>query len=206
MSVLVLIPARGGSKRLPGKNLRTVGGRTLVGHAVSCGQEFYHGRDGFVAGAVMCDTDSKEIAAVAAAWGARVPFMREPEFSGDSTTSAESVVRFIERLGDAQFDVVVLLQPTSPLRQFRDVMACWEASCGGAFPSWTVNEEGLPNGAVYVMPTKDLIAGMTFTPSNADLPGSVRRLTVAMPPERSIDINTAEDLAEAERLWRLQHG
>lgn len=196
MSVLVLIPARGGSKRLPGKNLRWVGGRSLVAHAVRCGLEFL--REANLSGAVMCDTDCKLIASEARVHGANVPWLREPDFARDRTKSAATVERTLERLAvaDRSYAAIVLLQPTSPLRTVEDVIDVWRAE--GAARLSVNDATGEPNGAAYAIEAAELRAEGTFEPPHATL--------VSMPPERSIDINTVEDLAEAERLWRLQHG
>lgn len=199
MTTLVLIPARGGSKRLPGKNLRTVGGVSLVGHAVRCGLAFLRTAD--IVGAVMCDTDSGLIRAEAKYHGANVPFLREREYAQDDTSSADTVIRTLDRLAEVgkTFERVVLLQPTSPLRTVDDVTAChrvWQDMMG--MNAITVNAStGQPNGAVYVTWTDNLRSTRSFLGQCT---------THAMPPERSIDINTAEDLAEAERLWKVQHG
>lgn len=198
MSTLVLIPARGGSKRLPGKNLRTVGGVSLVGHATRCGVEY--AQQHWEACRVICDTDSEEIAEEAKRHGAEVPFLREPDFAQDGTTSAATVIRMLERLGADDWDVVTLLQPTSPLRTAEDVRGtrgAWGEMMGVTTFSATTGSS-VPNGAVYVIWAIELRRERSFTGGWGS--------RYAMPPERSIDINTAEDLAEAERLWRLQHG
>lgn len=196
MSVLVLIPARGGSKRLPGKNLRTVGGVSLVGHAVRCGLEFVDEAE-FVEATVMCDTDSEAIAEEAKRYGAWVPFLREPEYALDGTSSAESVIRTLQRLGTDDFTTLVLLQPTSPLRSVRDVVECWSEYDYDWRTMTVAHATGRENGAVYVTSVYELRASLSF---------QWRAHPVGMATRRSIDINTAEDLAEAERLWSLQHG
>jgi len=198
MSTLVLIPARGGSKRLPSKNLRTVGGVPLVGHAVRCGVEY--AQQHWEPCRVICDTDSEEIAEEAKRHGAEIPFLREAEFAQDGTSSAATIIRTLERLGADDWSVVTLLQPTSPLRTVEDVRGTrgvWGEMMGVTTFSVTAGTPN-PNGAVYVIWAIELRKERSFTG------GWCSRY--AMPPERSIDINNAEDLAEAERLWRMQHG
>jgi CMP-N-acetylneuraminic acid synthetase len=135
MSVLIVVPARGGSKGLPGKNLRGVAGVSLVARAVFAGRGFAQqaGLDALV----FVDTDSPEIAAEGRAWGAAVPFLRPPELAADTTATADSVLHAAQRLIDAghAIDVIVLLQPTSPLRTADDIRACWEAFDAAAVPS-----------------------------------------------------------------------
>lgn len=204
MTVLVLIPARGGSKRLPGKNLRTVGGVSLVGHAVRCA-ESWRKDYGPSRALTMCDTDSEEIAVEAKRYGATVPFLREPEYAQDDTTSEMSTIRFLDRLSESMTipDTVVLLQPTSPLRDARDVEEAWkrfQVIEHQAVTTVSIGDSARANGAVYIVTARWLLQGNGFA-SETD-----PKCRSYMSTARSIDINTAEDLAEAERLWSLQHG
>src|SRR5688572_26196816 len=124
--VLVVVPARGGSKGLPGKNLREVGGVSLTGRAVQVGLAFLSERA--LWGQMFVDTDATDIAAEGIRWGAEVPFLRPPELAADATPMADNVLHAVDRfaaLGRVH-DVVVLLQPTSPLRTAGDVVACWD--------------------------------------------------------------------------------
>ena len=111
MSTLAIIPARGGSKGVPGKNIRPIAGLPLIAWSIRQAKA--------VPGIahVLVSTDSEEIAAVARAHGAEVPFLRPANLALD-TTPTEPVMRhaldwYAER-GDVS--TVVLLQPTSPLR------------------------------------------------------------------------------------------
>ena len=108
MTVLGLIPARGGSKGIPGKNLASVAGRPLL--AWTCAAATESAR----LDRVVCSTDSDEIAAAAAACGVEAPFRRPAELSGDETPMLDVVRDALARFEDVS--VVVLLQPTSPLR------------------------------------------------------------------------------------------
>ncbi len=109
MEILGLVPARGGSKGIPGKNLAQVGGRTLLERACAAGLASE------TVTRVVVSTDSEEIAEAAAAAGAEVPFLRPEELSRDETPMLEVLVHALDALGDP--DGVVLLQPTSPLRR-----------------------------------------------------------------------------------------
>lgn len=232
MSVLCLIPARGGSKGLPGKNLRTVGGISLVGRAVLAARRFV--RDAGLADArVLVDTDSPEIAREGRAWGALVPFLRPAELAADDTSTLESTLAVLDRLAaeGAEVRTVVLLQPTSPLRTAEDVAACWEVFDPAERPSvasvtptphpvelalrlgpgggveWREprsdggarRQECEPahwlSGAVYVNTVESLREHRAFV-----VPGLTRG--VELPPERSVDVDTAAELALAEALLR----
>lgn len=107
-----MIPARGGSKGVPGKNLREVGGEPLIVHAVRTGEEAAH------LDLVVVSTDDDEIARVATSAGARV-LMRPSDLATDEAPVAPVLMHALteaESDGHGPFDVVVLLQPTSPLR------------------------------------------------------------------------------------------
>lgn len=111
---LCLIPARGGSKGIPRKNLRLVGGKPLIVWTVE--QALAVISTGPLD--VVVSTDDDEIAKVASDAGAEVPFLRPPELAQDTTPTEPVVVHAIEQLTalGRRPDVVMLLQPTSPLR------------------------------------------------------------------------------------------
>jgi len=93
--ILFLVPARGGSRRVPAKNLRPVGGVPLVGLAVRRALA----AAALVAGgphAVVCSTDDETIAATAAAWGAEVPFRRPPPLATSEASSADVAVHALD--------------------------------------------------------------------------------------------------------------
>ncbi len=112
MSILAIIPARGGSKGVPGKNIRNIAGLPLIAWSIR------QAKDVAAIGHVVVSTDSEEIAAVAREHGAEVPFLRPARLAED-TTPTEPVMRhaldwYTEQGSD--ISAVVLLQPTSPLR------------------------------------------------------------------------------------------
>jgi CMP-N,N'-diacetyllegionaminic acid synthase len=118
--VLGLILARGGSKRLPGKNIRQLCGKPLVAWSIESSLA-----SASVARTVV-STDSPEIADAALQHGADVPFLRPASLAGDVSTSADAAVHALDWLRDEErqeFDVVVLLEPTSPLRGKHDIDA-----------------------------------------------------------------------------------
>lgn len=115
--VLALVPARGGSKGLPGKNIRKLCGRPLIQWSIDAA------RSSDSVDFVAVSTDSPDIAAVASAAGASVPFLRPEELAGDAASSIDVVIHALDtlaQLGEV-FDVVVLLEPTSPLREASDI-------------------------------------------------------------------------------------
>lgn len=224
---LCLVPARGGSKGLRDKNLRTVGGLTLVARAVLAAREFRR-LAGLADAAIVVDTDSEAIAEEGRRWGAEVPFLRPAELAGDDVATAVSTLAAVERLERAGRTVsdLILLQPTSPLRTGADVLACWRAYDRSRAPSVVslveeahspdlalrLDEAGVvhwrsgaeppsrrqessqafrPSGAVYVVSRELLRREGRFI-----VPGVTRGVVTSR--ERSVDVDTADDLAEAE--------
>jgi CMP-N,N'-diacetyllegionaminic acid synthase len=124
--VLCLVTARGGSKGLPGKNIRPLLGKPLIAWSIDVGLRTPS------ADALVVSTDDEGIAQAARAAGARVPFMRPAELAGDTASSIDVVLHAIDWLAAAgeHYDVVVLLEPTSPLRESADIEAALELMAG----------------------------------------------------------------------------
>lgn len=110
---VALIPARQGSKRVPGKNVRTLGGHPMLAYTIA------GARASGVFDAVMVSTDSEEIARTARHYGAEVPFLRPAEFAGDKSPDIEWVEHTLATLAASgrPFDCFSLLRPTSPFRR-----------------------------------------------------------------------------------------
>jgi CMP-N,N'-diacetyllegionaminic acid synthase len=110
--VLGLIPARGGSKGVPGKNVRLLGGKPLVAHAAAVA------RESGVIDRVLLSTDDVDIADAGRRAGLDVPFLRPASLAADDTPMLPVIQHAVAALGDMGWDaeIVVLLQPTSPLR------------------------------------------------------------------------------------------
>ena len=117
MKALYLIPARGGSKGVPGKNIRLLGGKPLIAHSIGHALEVADRED------VVVSTDSEEIKGAALEVGARVPFLRPAELASDTAGSREVMLHAIDYLSakGENYDTIVLLQPTSPLRDPADI-------------------------------------------------------------------------------------
>ncbi len=110
--VLCIIPARGGSKGIPRKNIIEIDGKPLVAYSIECAKESRY------IDSVVVSTDDEEIAAVSKAWGAEVPFLRPKELAHDTSKTIEAVLFTVDELQKRTciFDILVLLQPTQPLR------------------------------------------------------------------------------------------
>lgn len=228
---LGLVPARGGSKGLPGKNLAQVGGKTLVRRAVEAGLA------GGCCTRLVCSTDDPAIAAEARAAGAEVPFVRPPELSGDDVPGIDVILHALQHI-EAELgrtiDLVIVLQPTSPLRTAADVRATMEAMLAAeppadsavslveateAHPQWLrkiENGMAVPYFDQDAEPARrqDLAAlGRPYRRNGAvyvtrrQVLLSQRRVfgrrcaAYIMPPERSIDIDSQYDLVCAQALW-----
>lgn len=115
--ILAIIPARGGSKGLPGKNIRPLLGKPLIGWTVEAAKHSRYIDDVFVS------TDSREIADVTEKFGVSVPELRPTELASDKATSASVVLYTLDlfRKQGKEFDYFLLLEPTSPLRKPNDL-------------------------------------------------------------------------------------
>lgn len=120
MKVLGLIPARGGSKGVPGKNIRLLGGKPLLAYTAKAALETER------LNRVILSTDDAEIAEIGARCGLEVPFMRPAELAEDTTPTLPVVLHTLMRLEKEgeHYDAVCLLQPTNPLRRAEDIDAC----------------------------------------------------------------------------------
>lgn len=211
MSTLGLIPARGGSKGIPRKNVRVIGGKPLIVWTIDAARQATR------LDRVVVTTDDVEIAAVAAEHGAEVPFLRPAALARDETPGIAPVLHAIDALPG--YDTVVLLQPTSPLRDASDIdnaialaavdtpvvsvtaapHAGWTFAMRsdgildiGDAPVAARRQDQAPfyalNGAIYVANTAMLRVQRTFL--TAQTRGYV------MPAKRSVDIDDDLD-------WRL---
>lgn len=117
-SVLAIIPARGGSKGLPGKNIKSMCGKPLIGWSIEKAKKSCY------LDVILVSTDDQKIADIAEDYGAYVPFLRPTEFSTDEASTYEVIrhaLRYLKDVELKEFDLVVLLEPTSPLREDDDV-------------------------------------------------------------------------------------
>lgn len=124
--VLAVIPARGGSKGVPRKNIRDVGGKPLLAYTIETAVEvrsLFH--------RIIVSTDDEEIAKIGEKYGAEVPFMRPTDLAGDKVKMIpvlQHAVKSIEEMDGIHMDWVMLLQPTAPFRRSEDIRSALEVA------------------------------------------------------------------------------
>jgi N-acylneuraminate cytidylyltransferase len=226
--VLGAIFARGGSKGVPGKNIRPLAGKPLIAYAIEVGKAVA------MIDRVIVSTDSEEIAQVARQYGADVPFMRPPELAGDDAAEIlawKHAVTEFEGFSGQKVDIMVSIPTTSPLREAQDVRMCLqillssqadvvitvsEAHRNPYFNMVTIAQQGdvrlviEPRQAigqrqkapkVYDMTTVAYAIRADFLRDcHSILEGKVR--AVEIPRERALDIDTLFDFELAEFLMR----
>lgn len=121
MSNIAIIPARSGSKGLKDKNIKPLHGKPLLAYSIAAALESR------IFDEVMVSTDSENYARVAREYGAQVPFLRSEELSTDSAGSWDVVREVLKKYAEngQRFDMVTLLQPTSPLRAAKDILGAY---------------------------------------------------------------------------------
>lgn len=120
--MLAVIPARGGSKGVPHKNIRDLDGKPLIAYTIEAAIKSK------VFDKIVVSTDSFEIAEIAQRYGAEVPFIRPKDISGDFSSSDDSVLHAIDyfKRKGKEFEYVCKLQPTSPLRNEKHIMEAYQ--------------------------------------------------------------------------------
>lgn len=221
LKVVGLIPARGGSKGIPQKNIKLIAGKPLIVWTIEAALR------STLLDAVVVSTDDPEIAKIAHQAGALVPFMRPAELAQDTTPGLAPVLHALDQL--PQYGSVLLLQPTSPLRTTDDIDACLGLAAqqhvqsvvsvceAETHPYWTyrlgehqtlepfvstapvARRQDLPkifelNGALYFADAKWLRLNNSFV--------SAETLGYVMTKSRSIDIDTPLDWKFAELLLK----
>jgi N-acylneuraminate cytidylyltransferase len=226
MNVVGLTCARGGSKGLPGKNVKLLAGKPLIGWAVECARLVPR------VSRMLVSTDSEEIAVAARAAGAEVPFMRPAELARDDSPEWmvwQHALRYLRESGGAYPDALLVVPTTAPLRAASDLERCLdEFERGDADVVITVTEANRspyfnmvkenPDGSVglvnppqgivvrrqdappvYDMTTVGYVARPDFVMrSNGLFDGRVRQVLV--PAERALDVDTPLDFRIAECL------
>ena len=224
IKVLAVIPARGGSKGLPGKNIRPLSGKTLIGWSIALANNC-PGID-----RLIVSTEDHEIARIARKLGAEVPFMRPAALATDQAQGIDVVLHAIDwaqRQGEG-FDVLLLLQPTSPLRAREDigdslrmlkegraksvVSVCpaehsplWSNTlpkdhCMKDFIGLDVKNKNRQDSLPFYRLNGAIFAGFfDYIKENKSFFGK-KTFAHIMPPERSVDIDSPLDLDFAEFL------
>ena len=224
--VVAFVFARGGSKGLPGKNLRLFAGKPLIAHAIE------HALAVSRIDRIIVSTDSPDIASVARDYGAEVPFLRPAELAADDSPewlSWRHALKFTQEEMGVLPGAMVAVPVTAPLRRPEDIERCLDLySEGGADVIVTVSQahrspyfnmvQGRPDGtvalvvqtprefarrqdvpAVFDMTTIAYVADPEFVLSRDSIfQGRVK--AVEIPPERAIDIDTLLDFEMAEFL------
>ena len=219
-TILAIIPARGGSKGIPRKNIRLLGNKPLIAWTIE------EAKNSKYIDRLILSSEDEEIIEIAKKWGCEVPFVRPPELAQDNTSGIEPVIHAINNM-ERKYDYVVLLQPTSPLRTVGDIDGCIEKcvqedalSCVSICqaehsPYWMyiLSEQGkmqklieaenytcrqdLPvvyrlNGALYVARTEFVLKEKSFI--------SDETIGYVMNPEHAVDIDTEVDFLLGELL------
>lgn len=226
--MIVIVPARGGSKGLPGKNLRPLAGLPLIVHTLRSALECP------AVERVIVSTDDDEIIRVSRGIaGVEVPFRRPPHLATDDADSVDAYLHVVDSLGISEgvapTEICVLL-PTSPLRLPSDISAAidlfWQRKAQAVLsvteskPAQWIQEMAADGRLTSVVPSERLYNRQAYTP--VYMPnGSIYVFDVAalrhgrdvlgqssygypMPPERSVDIDTETDFLTAEALMNQQ--
>jgi len=225
MNIIAIIPARGGSKRIPQKNIRDLHGKPLIAWSIETALASSIDR-------VIVSTDNSEIAEISSNYGAEVPFLRPPELAKDQSPDlpvCSHTLNFLEQTENYISDAIVWLRPTSPLRTTQDIEECIQkqvtsnADCVRSVcnvshhPYWMKSFkddqllpflEGKDEQKYYqsqLLPpvyrlngAVDVIATKFIREQNLLYGGDMRGYL--MPEMRSIDIDTELDLLIAEVL------
>lgn len=115
--ILYVIPARGGSKGIPGKNIKLLGGKPLICRSIDAARDFAKDED------ICVTTDSDEIISAVEQYGLEVPFKRPASLATDTSSSYDVLIHALDYYEsiDRKYDTLVLLQPTSPFRKKGDI-------------------------------------------------------------------------------------
>jgi CMP-N,N'-diacetyllegionaminic acid synthase len=225
--VLGLIPARGGSKTIPRKNLTLVGNKLLMAWTVEAA------RESGVLDRVILSTEDSEVAHVGKRLGAEVPFLRPPELAGDTSSSIDvnlHAVQWLEEKEGYRPDFVLFLQPTSPLRNARDIQRsvelavarransvvsvcpvhqhpCWMKTLDDKermfdlYPQSSIPTRRQDLSEVFALNGAIYLSKRDWLLATRTFVGEGTYAYV-MPPERSLDVDTPWDLHLADLILR----
>lgn len=222
--ILGVIPARGGSKGIPGKNLHKISGKPLIQYTIEAS------KGSKLLSEFIISTDNEEIADFSQSIGGNVPFVRPSRLSTDKALSLPVILHALEFMESSignKYDIVVMLQPTTPLRNYKDIDGALSILLDGQADSViSVTEVGgyhplrmkriidgrlinyieqgvedmrprqdLPpvyirNGAIYAAYREVLVDNNSFSGNDC--------YAYNMPPERSVNIDTLDDLTLAK--------
>ena len=191
--ILCVIPARGGSKRLPRKNIKIIYGKPMI-------QWVYEAaKNASLLDRIILSTEDDAIANTCANFGFTDWIKRPPHLAADNTTTAEVIIDLLQNNSinneayAKYYDLIVLMQVTSPLVTPKDVNMTINAALNNPQSnciSTSENNEIVPNGAVYVIKPENLISTQKFAIEGGAF--------YKMPAIRSFDIDTLKDFQMAE--------
>ncbi len=220
---LYLIPARGGSKGIPGKNIKPLGGKPLLAYSIETARELTDDLN------ICLSTDSEDIKAVAEDMGLKVPFLRPDYLATDGCGTHDVILHALDfyKAQGRDYERVVLLQPTSPFRTADDVrgaIALWQPGtelvvsvCDAATNPYLNCYELDPDGFLHISKGEGTLACRQAAPKAYEFNGAVyvidvaalrqrpmgemkRRVPYFMPRERSLDLDTPLDWLVAETV------
>lgn len=226
---LFIIPARGGSRGIPGKNIKPLAGKPLIHYSIEVARQLAPDSH------ILVTTDSDEIAGVAEATGLPVPYRRPAELASDTAGSREVMLHVMD-WADAQgidYDKVCLLQPTSPMRTAEDVKACLDRYSpeldmvvsvveAASNPYYNCFEADADSGYLHVSKGEGLYVRRQDAPAAWEYSGAVyvinplslrqmpmgafpRRIGVPIDRERAIDLDTPLDWIVAEAVMAAKN-
>lgn len=227
MKTLFLIPARGGSKGIPGKNIKLFAGKPLICHSIDHARSMADDAD------ICVSTDSKNIISIVENYGLHVPFIRPDKLAADNSGSYEVMLHALDyyKQQGINYDCLVLLQPTSPLRSTQDiknamelyspdidmVVSVVEAATNPYYNAFEENENGFLNiskgDGLYTrrqdVPKVWEYNGAVYVINTKSLRESPlgkmqRRRKYVMPAERSIDLDTPLQWIMAETALKSE--
>lgn len=226
IKTLWLIPARGGSKGIPGKNIKSFCGRPLVCRAIDQALQLASPDD-----TVFVSTDDNKIADIAKTCGDVVPFLRPIYLASDTSSTYDVIMHALEEFESTgkSFDRVVLLQPTSPLRTAEDIkeaISLWKPDvdmvvtvCEARTNPYYNAFETRPDGTLHISKGDGSYTRRQDAPKVWEYTGAVYVITVEslkqgpigsfkrvlpspMDAERSVDLDTPLDWIIAESLYQ----
>lgn len=226
--VLAIIPARGGSKGVPRKNIRPLAGKPLIAWTVEEAKKSQY------IDRLIVSSEDAEIIATAREYGCDAPFVRPAELAADETPGIDPVLHALEALPE-HYDLVVLLQPTSPLRTVEDIDGCIRQCVEAQVPfcvsitdvdkhpfwMFTLPENNVLQPLLAAdgdmrsrrrqeLPPVYVLNGAVYVADTQELQQHRTFVTAAtagyvMPKERSADIDTETDFFTCDILLRKRH-
>ncbi len=223
LNAIAIIPARGGSKRIPRKNIKLFHGKPLIAYSIEIALESQLFKR------VIVSTDDKEIASIAREYGAETPFIRPKELSDDMSTSSDAIahtIKYLQREGE-EFQYICTLYPTAPFLQVQYLIEGYERLKNtDAKMAFSVTSMPFPVQRTFKI-TKDKRCQM-FTPQHyktrsqdlevayqdagqfywertdaefCDVPFGKESIPIILPRELVQDIDTLEDFRRAELMY-----